>query len=139
MPFLVFAFVQGDKTKEAIQEIYREIAEFTTTKPATDEEIGKCILNKTLELPGSWETNDAVTNSISEIVNYDLKDNYFDTYVKRIKSINSSEISEVAKEVLFPDKLVWVVVGDKAAIYNPLKELGYEIKVIDTDGKIITE
>jgi len=137
MPFLVFAFIQGDKTKESMQEIYKEISQFITSKPATSEEVDKVILNKTLELPGSWETNQAIINSLDEIVNFDLPDNYYETYVKRIKNLSGTEIDKVAKRILHPDNLVWVVVGDKEKIEGPIKELGYEIKIIDTDGKII--
>lgn len=137
MPFLVFAFVQGDKTKESIQEIHKEISGFLTDKPITSEEISKMKLNKTLELPGSWETNNAILNSLSEIVDYNLPDNYYDTYVKKINSLSDSEITKVAKRILAPDKMIWVVVGDLSKIEDPLKELGYKINVIDTDGNII--
>lgn len=94
-------------------------------------------LNKTLELPGSWETNNAILNSLSEIVDYNLPDNYYDTYVKKINSLSDSEITKVAKRILAPDKMIWVVVGDLSKIEDPLKELGYKINVIDTDGNII--
>ena len=137
MSFLVFAFVQGDKTKESIQEIHKEISGFLTDKPITSEEISKMKLNKTLELPGSWETNNAILNSLSEIVDYNLPDNYYDTYVKKINSLSDSEITKVAKRILAPDKMIWVVVGDLSKIEDPLKELGYKINVIDTDGNII--
>ncbi|MDY0080183.1 MAG: pitrilysin family protein [Ignavibacteriaceae bacterium] len=137
MPFLVFAFVHGDKTKESIQEIHKEISGFLTDKPITSEEISKMKLNKTLELPGSWETNNAILNSLSEIVDYNLPDNYYDTYVKKINSLSDSEITKVAKRILAPDKMIWVVVGDLSKIEDPLKELGYKINVIDTDGNII--
>ena len=94
-------------------------------------------LNKTLELPGSWETNNAILGSLSEIVTYGLPDNYYETYVKRINSLSESEIDKVGKRVLSPDKLIWVVVGDKEKIEGPIKELGYDIKIIDTDGNVI--
>ncbi|MHC1738919.1 MAG: M16 family metallopeptidase [Ignavibacteriaceae bacterium] len=137
MPFLIFAFIQGDKTKESIQEIHKEITEFTSSKPIMKEEIEKMKLNKTLELPGSWETNNAILGSLSEIVTYGLPDNYFETYVNRINNLSETEIDKVGKRVLSPDKLIWVVVGDKEKIEGPIKELGYEIKIIDTDGNVI--
>jgi len=33
--------------------------------------------------------------------------------------------------------LVWIVVGDRAKIETSLKELGYDIKLIDGDGNLI--
>jgi len=41
--------------------------------------------------------------------------------------------------VLHPDKLVWVVIGDRAKIVEGLQELGIgEIFPIDTDGNPIS-
>jgi zinc protease len=40
-------------------------------------------------------------------------------------------------KVIKPDKLSWILVGDRSKIEAPLKELGYEIKLIDGDGNLI--
>lgn len=137
-PFLVYALVQSDKTKESMQEIYKEISEYVGKNPVTEEELNKIKLSQTLELPGSWETMDAVSNSISEMVMYNLPDDYWKTYTSKIKNLNQEIITKAAKKVLHPDNLVWVVVGDKAKIESAIKELGYEIRYIDGDGNLLT-
>lgn len=38
-----------------------------------------------------------------------------------------------------PEKIDWVVVGDKAQVEENLKQLGMEIKLIDTDGNVIEQ
>ncbi len=136
-PFIAYAFIQSDKTKESIQEIYKEISGMVSTKPATEDELNKIKLNQVLELPGSWETNNAVANTLYEMVTYNLPDNYIETYISKIKNLNLDDITKNAKRVLHPDNIVWIVVGDKSKIENSIKELGYEIKLIDGDGKIL--
>lgn len=136
-PFLVYALIQSDKTKESMQEIYKEISEYIGKKPVTDEELNKIKLSQTLELPGSWETMDAVSGSISEMVMYNLPDDYWKTYSGKIKKLNTDVLSKAAKKVLHPDNLVWVVVGDRAKIESSIKELGYEIRYIDGDGNLL--
>lgn len=136
-PFIAYAFIQSDKTKESIQEIYKEISGMVSTKPATEDELNKIKLNQVLELPGSWETNNAVANTLYEMVTYNLPDNYIETYISKIKNLNLDDINKNAKRVLHPDNIVWIVVGDKSKIENSIKELGYEIKLIDGDGKIL--
>ncbi|MCF7794729.1 MAG: insulinase family protein [Melioribacteraceae bacterium] len=138
-PFVVFAMVQSDKTKESLAEVQREVAEYVSTNPATDDELNKIKLNNTLALPGNWETNGAVGGSIAQMVRYDLPDDYFDTYSSRVKNLSLDAVRNAAKETLDPNDLVWVVVGDKAQYQDKLKEFGYEIHEIDVDGNIIDE
>ena len=47
-------------------------------------------------------------------------------------------MSAAAKEVIQPDQLVWVVVGDRSKIEAGIRELNLgEIRFIDADGKPI--
>jgi hypothetical protein len=45
-------------------------------------------------------------------------------------------MSAAAKEIVHPDNLIWVIVGDRAKIEAGVKELNLgEIKLLDPDGK----
>jgi len=136
-PYIAYAFIQSDKTKESVQEIYKEISEITGDKPATEDELNKVKLNQVLELPGSWETNNAVGQTLVDMVTYNLPDNYIETFINKVKNLNLEDIDQNARRVLRPDNIVWVVVGDKAKVEAGLMEIGYEIKDIDGDGNII--
>ncbi len=138
-PFVVFAMVQSDKTKESFGEVLREISEYTSTNPAKEDELKKIILNNTLTLPGGWETNGAVGNSLAEMVRYNLPEDYFDTYSSRVQNLSLEDVRKAANETLSKDDLVWLVVGDKAQYQEKLKEFGYEILEIDVHGNIIEE
>ena len=136
-PFITYTQVQSDKTKEAIQEIYKELSGYCGNNPATSAEFQKSQNNELLQIPGSYETMGAVTGAINEIVRYKLKDNYFQDYASKLKALQVKEIQEMAGKVIKPEQLAWIVVGDRSKIESSLKELGYEIKLIDGDGNLI--
>ncbi len=134
-PFIAYAPIQGDKTKEALQEMIAELKGIIGNRPATQEELDKVQKNEILGLPGSWETIGAVGGSISDIVTYGLPDDYYQTYPNKIRNLNLAQVSAAGKKLLHPDQAVWVVVGDRAKVEPTLKDLGLgEIRLIDTDG-----
>ena len=138
-PFMVYALVQTDKTKESFLEVKKEVNEYVSTRLATEDELNKVKLNNTLSLAGSWETIGAVGGSLSEMITYNLPEDYFQTYSGRVKNLSLDQIHSTAKELLEPDNLVWVVVGDKEKIEAGLRELGYDIVLLDSDGKLLDQ
>jgi len=137
-PFVVFAPVQTDKTKESLMEINKELHEILGERPPTPEELAKVQANETLSLPGSRETMNEVGNSIEELVEYGLPDDYYEKYAGRVRALQISDIEAAAKRVVRPDNLVWVVVGDRSKIEAGVRELNLgELKFLDADGKPI--
>ncbi len=137
-PFIAYAPVQTDKTMESMAEIKRELTEYLGDNPATEEEIDKVKSNNTLSLPGRWETAAAVLRDIGEIVTYDLPDDYWDTYADKVRNVSGEQIAEAAAAVIKPDKLIWVVVGDREKIESRIRELEFgEITLLDQDGNEI--
>jgi len=134
-PFIAYAPVQTDKTKESMVEVAMELREILAERPITNDEFVNKQNNRILELPGSWETIAAISFSIGDIVRYGLPDNYYQTYPDKLRALKLSEVSASAKEIIHPDNLVWVVVGDRAKIEAGVRELGYgEIRLIDSEG-----
>ena len=135
-PFVGYAPVQADKTKEALVELRQELTGILTSRPPTAQEIALAKSELTLTLPGSWETMGAVAGSLSDIVTYGLDDRYFDTYGDRVRALTPSDVSAAAKAVIHPERLVWVVVGDRSKIESGIRELNLgEIRFIDADGQ----
>ncbi len=139
-PFFVYAPVQSDKTKEAMAEVYKEMNDIQGPRRATEEELAFAKNTRTLTLPGSWETNVEVAGSITEIVRYGLPDEYFETYPAKVRALSLADINAAADMVLAPDKLVWIVVGDREKIEPGIRELGLgPIYEIDGDGNVTRE
>ena len=137
-PFYAIAPVQTDKTKESLAEINKELRGILSEKPPTAEELAKVQANETLSLPGSRETMSEVANSIETLVEYGLPDDYYEKYAGRVRALQISDIEAIARRVVRPDNLVWVVVGDRAKIEAGVRELNLgELKFLDADGKPI--
>ncbi|MBE0592031.1 MAG: insulinase family protein [Gemmatimonadales bacterium] len=136
-PFFVYAPVQSDKTAEAVSEIRGELAAIESDRPATADELVRAKASETLTLPGQWETAGAILGSLSEIAQYGLPDDYFATYPGKVRALTLAEITNAAKSVLHPDKVVWIVVGDRAKIEQGLRDLGFgPVREIDADGNV---
>ncbi|MFN2397334.1 MAG: M16 family metallopeptidase [Gemmatimonadaceae bacterium] len=138
-PFIVYAPVQTDKTKESLQEVVKELRGIVGGVPITADELSKSQANLTLSLPGQWETNGAVSASIQEIVQFELPHDYFDKYAESVRALQLTDLSSVAKELVYPDKVVWVVVGDREKIEAGVRELNLgEIRFITADGVLVS-
>ncbi|MGI9307931.1 MAG: M16 family metallopeptidase, partial [Gammaproteobacteria bacterium] len=134
-PLLVYAPVQSDKTSESILEIKKELEGIRGDVPPTAAELDRVKRTDTLSLAGRWETGAAVLGSISEIVRFGLPDNYWDTYAEQVNALTLDDVKSIAVDVLRPEDLIWVVVGDREQIETGLRDLNMgEIKLIDADG-----
>ncbi|HUI41865.1 MAG TPA: insulinase family protein, partial [Terriglobia bacterium] len=137
-PFIVAAPVQTDKTRESLVELNKELRAILGDRPVTADELARIQANETLSLPGSRETLNEVGTSILDIVQYGWPDNYYDTLTAKINALTAADLDAAAKQVVHPDNLVWVVVGDRAKIEPSIRALGYgEIRLVDADGNPI--
>ncbi len=138
-PFVAYAPVQTDKTKEAVIELDKELRGIVKDRPIEPAELSRSQATLTLTLPGSWETMSALAVSIGNIVTYGLDDRYYDTFADKVRAQTIEGVTAIAREVVHPDQLVWVVVGDRAKIEPGLRELKLgEIRLIDTEGKPVS-
>ena len=138
-PFLVYAPVQTDKTSESMLEILDELTAINGERTPTEDELARAKSSKTLSLPGRWEANGAVLRSMGEIVRFGLADDYWDTYADEVNALSVDDIARAASEVVFPEDLVWVVVGDREQIESGIIELGLgNIRLIDADGELVS-
>jgi zinc protease len=127
--------VQSDKTKETMIELKKEFSEIAGSRPATSEELDMARERQTLSIPGSRETSAQVLASIVALVNYRLPDDWYNTYSAKVRALTQRDITAAAEKLIRPDKLVWVVVGDRAKVEAGIRELNYgELRVVDADG-----
>ncbi|RPH92523.1 MAG: insulinase family protein, partial [Lysobacterales bacterium] len=137
-PFLVYAPVQTDQTSAAMAEIHREVSEIRGERPPTPDEVARAKDVKTLTLAGQWETADAVADSLAEMVRFGLPDDHWQRYPEQVRALSEGQITAAAEDVVQPDGMVWVVVGDRAKIEAGIRELGYgDIILMDADGNIM--
>jgi zinc protease len=134
-PFIAFAPVQTDKTKESLEEMNKELRAILKDRPVTPDELARTQANETLRLPGSRETLDAVGSSITTILDSRWPDDYYNTMSGKIRALKTSDLDAAAKVALHPDNFIWIVVGDRAKIEAGIRGLNFgEIHFIDADG-----
>ena len=136
-PFMIFAPVQSDKTKESVQEIIKEVNAFVGDKEMTQAEFDKTKQNTVMGMSGMWETNGSVNASARSIVRYGLDDNYWKTYGSRVTGLTLQDARTVAKKVIQPGNLGWFMAGDAQKVLPGLKELGIEVITIDANGNVV--
>ena len=123
-PYLVYAPVQTDKTTESIAELIREMRVFTSTKTATAAELDRTVANNVRSLPGSFETSGDVLGSLTSSNRFGRPWNYPATLKEQYEALTLRQINEAAREVVNPDQLIWVIVGDRAKIEAGVASLG---------------
>ena len=139
-PFFVFAPVQTDRTADAMAEIDKEIDGIRGggDRPPTAEELARVKDQRTLTLPGRWETNRAVMADVVEMVRFGLPDDHWETYAGTVRALDLDDVAAEADRFLQPDRLIWVVVGDRARIEESVRALGLgEVRFLDADGNRI--
>jgi zinc protease len=136
--FFAYAPVQSDKTKESMVELDKELRGILGPQPPTPEELDKAQKNQTLQLPGRFETKRALAGALREIVVYGLPEDYYETYADKVNAVDLDAVTAAAKEIVHPDQMVWIVVGDQAKIQKGIDELGFgEIHKMSPDGEIL--
>jgi predicted Zn-dependent peptidase len=137
-PFMLYAPVQTDKTAESVAEILREARDVIGTKPLTQAEIDKIKVGDVRSMPGEYQTTGSVLGAMAGITLYGRPDDYVQTLKPRIEAQTDANVQAAASEIIKPDALTWVVVGDLKKIEQPIRALGLgEVKVIDAQGKVV--
>jgi zinc protease len=137
-PYMVYAPVQTDRTGDSIKELVKEFDQFLGDKPADLLELDKVVKNNVRSLPGQYETAGAVLNSMLSNQRFGRSDDYVPSLKAKYEGLNLENIQGAAEEVLNPDKLIWLVIGDRAEIESQLSELNLgEIEVMDADGNLV--
>ncbi|WP_066092195.1 M16 family metallopeptidase [Xanthomonas massiliensis] len=139
-PFLFFAPVQTDKTAESAAEVLKEARAVVGDKPLTAAEVDKIKNQRIRALPGSFETTGAVLGAVEGIVQYARPDDYVRTLKPRLEAISSGDAEAAIKEIVKPQAMTWVIVGDLKQIEAPVRalELG-PVQVLDTDGNPVKQ
>ncbi len=134
-PYISISAVQTDKTKESMVELVKEYNNIAGAKPITAEELKDEQENVTLALPGTFETVQQLSGAYGNILQYDLPEDYYNTFTQKALALTPGTANEIAKKYIQPEHLVWVVVGDMGKVESGIRELNLgEVHKIDADG-----
>ncbi len=129
--------VQIDKTGASLSEMKRELTQFAAQKPLTADELEKVREQRIRQLPGAYETNNAVLQAFSKNVRLQRPDDYLANESARLRALDLAAVQQQAT-VLAPTHAVWLVVGDKQKILPQLQQLGWgDIVELDVEGNVV--
>ena len=80
-----------------------------------------------------------MARDIASMVRFGFPEDYWESYPERMRAQTTADLARTAIEVVHPDKLTWVVVGDRAKIEDAIRSAGFgPIRLVDADGQPIS-
>ncbi|MES2132931.1 MAG: pitrilysin family protein [Bacteroidota bacterium] len=135
-PYTINAGVKGNTTDSSVVIIMEQLKKYNAGGIEADElEFTKNAMAQADAL--KYESPFQKLGFVKRIVDFDLDKSFVAKQADILKTIGKPEIDQLAKSNLPYDKMVILVVGDKASNFEKLSKLGYEIIELDTDGNKI--
>lgn len=123
-PFVVGTAVASDVTVPAIQETLKEIDRMRT-EPISESELSLATSYLEGVFPIRYETTAAIAAALATLTIYGLPADWYDTYRARISAVTVNDVLGAARAHVHPESLQIVIVGDAAAIHDPLEALAF--------------
>jgi zinc protease len=126
-----------ENTGNAVKEIIKELN--LVREGVTEKELEFAQLSTIGKYPANFETNQQIAHNLTTKYLYDLPNDYFQTYLERIRDVSIEQVNKTAKDHIHTDKLVILVVGDREKLITQLKGITTDkITELDYLGNEIT-
>jgi zinc protease len=136
--FVASSGVQSNATLESVQIFQNSMNEYRNGISVEDLKFTKDALIKSNAL--RFETLGALRGMLGQIAKYDLPFNYIKLQEKQIADMSLEEHKMLAQMYINPEKMIYLVAGDKATQFEELKKLGFgEPILLDKNGNAIKE
>jgi predicted Zn-dependent peptidase len=129
IPYLVSAPVQTDKTGPAIAAMLADMNGFLTTSPVTQAERDTTVQRSIRQLPGSFETGDALLGGMQRNDMLKRPDDYYNHITDKYRALTVNDMNAAARAQIRPGDLVWVIVGDAAKVKPQLDAVGLPVEM----------
>ena len=129
--------VQTEVTREAVVETLREFEDISGGRPLTTEELENAQNGLRLGYPSGFERPAQLLGQLIPLVQFDLPMDYFRTFEQRLDGVSLADTHRVGAKYLSTERLRVLVVGDRDRVEEPLRELGYELTVLDAEGTVV--
>jgi len=122
-PYVATASVQTAVTAPALVEFLREFRDIAGGRPPEAKELEFAKAYITRSYPATFETPRDIAGRLEDLIEYGLPDDYYNTVVPGIATVQLGDVERVAKKHIDLDHLSIVVVGDRAQIESGLRTL----------------
>jgi len=130
VPYIVSAPVQADHTGDSIAELRSQLRGFLTTNGVTPVELERTVNGSIRELPGSFETSQAVLGGLQQNALFHRPDDYYATLASRIRRMSAADLDQAARHAIDPSRFIWGVGGDASRVRAQLDQLGLPVEVV---------
>jgi zinc protease len=136
--FIANTSVQSNATLESMQIIKDEITKYRNgVTPETVNMVKNTILRANAL---ANETINAQLNMLSPIAQYNYPFNYVKQNEQIVRKMTPDEYKAITQKHIKPDKMIYLIVGDKATQYDKLKGLGLGDPILlDKEGKPVSK
>jgi zinc protease len=135
--FSVYTGVRTDVTIPSVREIVREISRIVET-PVTAAELKLSRDGIIGQMPSRFETSEDTVGQLTNTFVFELGPDFYSRYAKKLADVTEQKVAEVARRYLAPEKLIFVIVGDRGKIEEEIRKLGLgTIEIRDADGNLI--
>ena len=125
---------------KCLEELVNEYNNVVGSKPISAEELKLAQNNDTLSMAGNFETVQQLAVAYGTILQFNLPEDYFNTFTEKALAVTPDNANDVAKRLILPNHLVWVVVGDMSKVEKGIRDLNLgEVHKIDADGNLVKE
>jgi zinc protease len=128
--FVISAGVKTSATDSSITQVFKIVQNYIDNG-ITDEELDFTKRSLLGSDALQYESPFSKLGFLSQILNYELDNNFTSKRAEIIKSLTKEDINAMAKKYLSLDNMVIICVGDDVMIMDKLKELGLgKVKVL---------
>ena len=121
--FSIFSGVRSNVTLEAAALIRDIMADYADT--FTEEDLGVTQSFFTKSQARRFESLGAKLNVVSDIADYGLPNDYVSTQVAEVEALTVEQVQALAAELVRPNAMNYVIVGDAESQLSRLTELGF--------------
>lgn len=121
--FVASGSVQADRTAASVAELAREFGEVATTRPLTQDELDAQRDAMTRAAAQRFAGNGAILGALTTSGAYGLPLDRAASSDRRLAAVTLDQAQALARRVFRPDRLTWVVVGDRATIEPQIRAL----------------
>ena len=129
-PYIINAPVQANQTGPSLASLREDLKAYLGPQPMTQVEFDRAITGAIRELPGRFETSDAVLAAMQSNDLYRRPDDYYGRITQRYRALTLPQLTSSINGAIDPSRAVWVVVGDAKTVRPQLDSLGLPVEVV---------
>lgn len=134
--FYAGATVAADHTADVIAEMRKQITGIASGQaPFSDVEIEAAKQAAARRLPANPQTPGEFAQRYRRMLTLGLPADYEPQLAQQLQALTSAQLQSVAKSVLNPDALTWIVIGDQSKIGAAVRALNLgTVHLVNADG-----